>query len=165
MWYKLKIVVAIALASMTLSQIAVQAQSPEGALSSSRALDEDKLKTTTAASWQGKRVALRGRDVVSFHQESGPVKGSKDYVAEWDKTKWRFSSEENRTLFLKDPKKYVPGFGGYCPVALAEKKIKVGRESQHTVVDGTLYLNYNKDSLERFRQGPREIISQARLHF
>lgn len=162
MWHRFKIGLAIAAASIAFGQGAAQAQS---AAAQSAALDAEKLQTARAASWQGKRVALRGRDIVSFHQESGPVKGSKDYVAEWDQTKWRFSSEENRALFLKDPEKYVPGFGGYCPVALAEKKIKVGRESKSTVVEGTLYLNYNKDSLERFREGPREIISQARLHF
>lgn len=125
----------------------------------------EKMESARPASWQGKRVALKGRDVVSFFQDSGPVKGSKDLVAEWDQTKWRFSSEENRAAFLKDPQKFVPRFGGYCPVALADRKIKVGRSSKHTVVDGQLYLNNDTRSLERFRRGPQEIISQARLHF
>jgi hypothetical protein len=142
-----------------------QALQPAPMMKDKAAPIAEKVEGARAASWHGTDLALGGRDVVSFHQSSGPVKGLEDVVAEWDQTKWRFASEENRALFLKHPKKYVPGFGGYCPVALADRKIKVGRSSKHMVVDGTLYLNNDTTSLERFRRGPKEIISQARLHF
>ena len=82
------------------------------------------LKKT--ASWQGEDVALRGRDVVSYHQSNKSRKGSKKYIANWDDTTWRFSSAENRDLFVENPERYVPEFGGYCPVALSNNHAKVG---------------------------------------
>ena len=88
---------------------------------------KEDAKERRPASWHGKRVALRGRDVVSFSKDSGPVKGSKKFVAEWDNTKWYFANEKNRDAFKTDPKKYIPEFGGYCPVALSRGEVKVGR--------------------------------------
>lgn len=163
--FGMSLVVAGLAFCFAVSAAQAQALQPAPMMKKKAAPIAEKVEGGRAASWQGADLALGGRDVVSFHQSNGPVKGLKDVVAEWDQTKWRFSSEENRALFLKDPKKYVPGFGGYCPVALADRKIKVGRSSKHTIVDGTLYLNNDTPSLERFRRGPQEIISQARLHF
>jgi len=123
------------------------------------------VKTTRAASWQGKKVALRGRDVVSFHTNAKPLKGSKEIVANWDNTKWRFSSEENRDLFLKDPKRYVPEFGGYCPVALASNNAKIGHVGQYTIRDEKLYLNYNRKTKSAFNKSPDNFLVRAQLNF
>ena len=71
-----------------------------------------------APRWRDKEVALSGRDVVSYSQDSGPVEGKKEYSAEFDDTKWYFKTKENRDAFKANPNKYVPEFGGYCPVAL-----------------------------------------------
>ena len=110
-------------------------------------------------------MALRGRDVVSFHQDSGPVKGSKKYVAQWDDTKWYFSNEKNRDAFKTDPRKYIPEFGGYCPVALSKGKAKVGRTNQFTKVDDKLYLNYNSDLRGKFATKPDDYIVKAQINW
>ena len=115
------------------------------------------------ASWHGKKVALRGRDVVSFSKDTGPVKGSKEYTAEWDDTKWYFSNEENRDLFKSDPKKYIPEFGGWCPVALSLGEFKVGKTNQFTRVDDKLYLNYNKKLQRQFSNNPEPYIVKAQV--
>ena len=67
------------------------------------------------SAWYGKPYAIDGTDVVSYRSEAGPVQGSEAFTAEYDNTQWRFSSEENRDEFLRDPIRYVPEFGGYCP--------------------------------------------------
>ena len=117
------------------------------------------------ASWQGEKVALKGRDVVSYHQSSKSLKGKKKYSANWDSSTWRFASEENRDLFLKNPEKYTPQFGGYCPVALADNHAKVGLSKHYTVIDEKLYLNYNRGARENFRATPKEYIVRAQLNF
>jgi len=117
------------------------------------------------ASWHGKKVALRGRDVVSFGKDSGPVKGSKKFVAEWDDTKWYFANEQNRDAFKTDPKKYIPEFGGYCPVALSKGKAKIGRTNQFTRVDDKLYLNYNRRNQEAFATKPNDYILRAQINW
>ena len=123
------------------------------------------VKTNRAASWQGQEVALSGRDVVSYHNSVKPLRGSKQIVANWDNTQWQFSSEENRDLFLKDPEKYVPEFGGFCPVALAENHAKVGKSSHYTVVDEKLYLNYNRKNRSSFNESPDNFLWRAQLNF
>ena len=123
------------------------------------------VKTARAASWNGKKVALRGRDVVSFHTNDKPLRGSKKFVADWDNTQWRFSSEENRDLFLKDPKKYVPEFGGYCPVSLARNHAKVGHVGQYTIRDEKLYMNYNRSTKSAFNESPDNFLLRAQLNF
>jgi len=122
-------------------------------------------RTARAASWQGQELALAGVDVVSFYSEDGPTDGSKDFFAKYDDTTWRFSSEENRDLFQENPTKYVPEFGGFCPVALASNNAKVGKSTHYTVVNDKLYLNYNSASQYKFRKGPDEFLVRAQLNF
>lgn len=137
-------------------------QQPQSAESLHPGLQQN-VKKRPPASWHGKKVALRGRDVVSFTNDSGPVKGSKKYVAEWDDTKWYFANEKNRDAFKTDPKKYIPEFGGYCPVALSRGKAKVGRTNQFTRVDDKLYLNYNRRNQEAFATKPDDYIVKAQV--
>ena len=119
-------------------------------------------RTAPRASWQGKKVALRGRDVVSFSEGSKPVKGKRKYAAEWDDTKWYFSNEKNRDAFKADPKKYIPEFGGWCPVALSHGELKVGRTNQFTRVDEKLYLNFDKSAQRQFSNNPEPYIFKAK---
>ena len=116
-------------------------------------------------SWHGKRVAVRGRDVVATGTDKGLLKGSKKYAAEWDNTKWYFANEKNRDTFLKDPERYVPEFGGWCPVALSKGKAKVGRSNQFTRIDNKLYLNYNKRNRENFASTPEDYILRAQVNW
>ncbi len=117
------------------------------------------------SAWYGKPYAIDGRDVVSYRSEAGPVEGSKAITAEYDNTQWRFSSEENRDEFLRDPAKYVPEFGGYCPSTLAEGKWKVGSAKHFDIVDDKLYLSYDKKRSEVFRNDSTGYIAAAKIKF
>ena len=116
-------------------------------------------------SWYGKPFALNGQDVVSFHEASGPVAGTEDYTTMWDNTEWRFSSAENRDAFEADPVRYVPEFGGYCPVALTQGDAKIGTAEHFTVVDEKLYLNYNQEAEDSFDDNPVGYIAAAKVTF
>ena len=101
---------AIAFTAMSQSFVAAQtATGPTSPISQIETLDTELVdvnapvsKVTLQSSWAGKKVALRGKDVVSYHKNDKPLKGSKKYVAEYDDTTWRFSSEENRDEFLEN---------------------------------------------------------------
>ena len=153
--------VALLAASPT---IMAQTHSPD-AVETIKTESEHPAKAPLPASWHGKDVALRGRDVVSFHKDTGPLKGSKEFTADWDDTKWYFASEKNRDAFKTDPRKYIPEFGGYCPVALSKGKAKVGRTDQFTRVDEKLYLNYNKQLKRDFTSNPDEYILRAQINW
>lgn len=117
------------------------------------------------STWYGDPFAIDGTDVVSYRSESGPVKGSEEFTAEYDNTQWRFSSEENRDEFLSDPAKYVPAFGGYCPTTLAAGDWKVGSAKHFDVVDDQLYFSYDKKRSEIFGENAPGYIVGARANF
>ena len=128
-------------------------------------INEADKKALRLASWNGQKVAIRGKDVVSFHNNDKPLKGKRKYAAEWDNTTWRFASEENRDLFLENPEKYVPGFGGFCPVALADNNAKIGHINHYSLVDDELFFNYNAASKSQFSNDTDNILLRAQLNF
>lgn len=122
-------------------------------------------EATRQSSWYGKPFAVDGQDVVSYQTENGPVAGSQEFTANWDNTEWRFASAENRDLFLNDPDRYVPQFGGYCPVALAQGHAKIGTARHFNVVDEKLYLNINRRAQNSFDDNPVGYIAAAKVTF
>jgi hypothetical protein len=58
-------------------------------------------------------VAIKGYDTVAYHTEGRAVKGHSKYSHEWNDAKWHFTSAENRDLFVADPERYAPKYGGY----------------------------------------------------
>ena len=89
--------------------------------------------------------ALSGYDTVAYFTQNKPVKGSKKYKTSYRGAHWLFSSAENLATFKNDPKRYAPQYGGHCAWALAVKNSQVsGDPQQWNIVDGKLYINYDK---------------------
>ena len=84
-----------------------------------------------------------GYDVVSYFDMKA-VEGSEDFIATYQDIKYKFSSQDNLNTFLKNPKAYIPQYGGYCAYAVAEssKKVDIDPET-FEIRDGKLYLFYN----------------------
>ncbi len=91
-----------------------------------------------------KGVAVGGYDPVAYFTEKTAVKGRPDLTVEHAGVTWRFSSEANRSAFQADPGKYAPQYGGYCAYAVAHGYTAKGDPEAWSVVDGKLYLNYDK---------------------
>ena len=156
--------VMLSLAAGTMAMIAAAPLTQADPLRPVDPLTQD-LARKLPTSWAGKKVAVRGRDVVSKGSKNSLLKGSKKYAAEWDNTMWYFVNEENRDLFLENPEKYVPQFGGFCPVALAGGHAKIGRTNQFTRIDNKLYLNYNRRSRDNFASKPEDYILRAQVNW
>lgn len=90
-------------------------------------------------------VSIKGYDTVAYFTEGKPVRGSSEFTATYKNTTFHFSSAENRDLFNSDQEKYAPQYGGFCAMGVAmNQKFDVDPEAWK-VVEGKLYLNYNKD--------------------
>ncbi len=89
-------------------------------------------------------VAAHGYDVVAYFTDSKPVKGSSQFVQEWMGNKWLFASDEHRAQFAANPEKYAPQYGGYCAWAVGHNYTADTDPEAWSIVDGKLYLNYNK---------------------
>ena len=101
-----------------------------------------------------------GFDVISFHQGS-PTKGDVKITADHKGAQWRFISEANRDLFLEDPEKYAPAYGGYCAWAIANNKLAKGSPKHWSIVDEILYLNFNKSIKNKWLVDTEGFIEKA----
>ncbi len=98
-------------------------------------------------------VAIRGYDPVAYFEQNQPTKGKKTISVKHDNgATYRFSSEANRDLFVANPDKYLPQYGGYCAfgVAMAVQKFATDPKAW-SIVDGKLYLNLNPKVQKRWK--------------
>lgn len=89
-------------------------------------------------------LAVDGYDSVAYFTEGKPVEGKKEFSHQWQGATWRFASAANRDLFVAAPEKYAPQFGGYCAWAVSQGYTYDSDPEAWSIVDGKLYLNYNK---------------------
>jgi len=86
-------------------------------------------------------LALRGYDPVSYFTDGRPILGDYTIRASYEGAIYRFTSEEHKALFVKEPTKYLPQYGGFCAFGTA-KGVKVdGDPKVWKIVDNKLYLN------------------------
>ena len=90
-------------------------------------------------------VALRGYDPVAYFTDAKAVKGSAEHTARYQESTFHFASKSNRDAFAADPAKYAPQYGGFCAFGTAGGYKAAIDPAAFTVVDGKLYLNYNRD--------------------
>ncbi|RIJ17072.1 YHS domain-containing (seleno)protein [Henriciella mobilis] len=110
-------------------------------------------------------TAVGGHDPVAYFTEGKPVEGKKEFSTEYQGAEFRFASAENLALFEADPEKYAPQFGGYCAWAVAQGDTAKGDPDYWKIVDGKLYLNYNKKIQERWEQNEAAFIEQAETNW
>src|SRR5688500_5483675 len=123
--------------------------------------DETAVGINTASD----RLALRGFDTVAYFVADNAVKGNAKYEYVWNGAKWLFSSEENMKMFQANPETYAPQFGGYCSFAVSEGYTADADPEAWKVVDGKLYLNYNKQVREKWEKNQDERIEKGKSNW
>lgn len=106
-------------------------------------------------------VILAGHDAVAYFTQNKAVEGKADITAVHNNAIYRFSTEENRDLFVNNPEKYEPMYGGFCAYgATFGKKFDVDGKA-FEIVDGKLYVNKNLQVYEAWRKDIPEHILEA----
>lgn len=91
------------------------------------------------------KVAIQGYDPVAYFNQGKAVKGKKEILASYQGVIYKFSSNENKDAFLKNPSKYEPQYGGWCAYAMGSSGGKVEiNPGTFKIIDGKLYLFYNE---------------------
>lgn len=104
---------------------------------------------TTSVTWaQDKKannidnsnIALQGYSPVSYLDLGLAQKGDKQIKSEHNKVAYYFTSTDQKASFDKNPKKYLPQYGGYCAFGIyTGAKFRVD-PNKFIVKDGKYYL-------------------------
>ncbi len=110
-------------------------------------------------------VAIKGYDPVAYFTDQKPVKGSKKFSTTWKEAKWFFVSQANLEAFIAEPEKYAPQYGGYCAWAVSQNSTAGIDPEAWKIVDGKLYLNYDKNIQKKWEQDIPGHIALANEHW
>ena len=111
--------------------------------------------------YQSAGLAIHGYDPVAYFQDQKPVKGKKEFEYSWMGATWRFSTAENLEQFKATPQKYSPQYGGYCAYGMSAGYAAPTEPGAWSVVDGKLYLNYNRDVQRRWNKDITGYVEKA----
>ncbi|NOT31259.1 MAG: YHS domain protein [Planctomycetes bacterium] len=108
------------------------------------------------------RLAVLGYDVVSYFPEGGskPVPGKPALRAELDGVVYYFATPEHRALFVADPGRFRPTYGGWCAHAMADggRKVIINPEN-YLLTRGRLLLFYKTfwaDAIPNWNKDPAQ---------
>lgn len=115
-----------------------------------------------------KGLALGGYDPVAYFPEGGgkAKKGSKKIELVHDGVRYRFSSEQHRKLFEKNPDRFEPAYGGWCPYSLATRDELVAPNNKNFLIQGGKLMVFAKGWFANGRTAwnkkqPTELIKKA----
>ena len=89
--------------------------------------------------------AIHGYDPVAYFTQGRPVEGKDEFKYQWQGATWLFASKQDLDAFAANPAKYAPQFGGYCAWAVSQNDTADIDPNAWKIVNGKLYLNYDKD--------------------
>lgn len=107
-------------------------------------------------------VALYGYDPVSYYIDGQAYAGSDRFEMSFAGLTWRFRSEANRAAFRAHPEAYVPGFGGYDPMAVIRGVPVAGHPAVFAVHKEQLYLFTTPESRAEFLKRPEALLKAAK---
>lgn len=109
----------------------------------------------------GSNVAIRGYDPVAYFTVGRPTEGVATFKATYQGAEFRFANAANRAAFIANPARYAPQYGGYCAWAVSQGYTAGIDPNAWAIVDGKLYLNYNRSIQTRWQADRSNFIVAA----
>jgi YHS domain-containing protein len=111
-------------------------------------------------------VAIMGYDPVAYFTDGKAVKGSEKFSYDWLGTPWHFANDEHRKMFMSEPVKYAPQYGGYCVGEVAFGSVTINIDPQaFKIIDGKLYLIYDKPDAEYIATHAEDFLPKAEANW
>ncbi|MBC6437200.1 MAG: YHS domain protein [Rhodobacteraceae bacterium] len=110
-------------------------------------------------------IAIDGSDTVAYFTEGRLVAGVAGITAEWMGVTWHFASVANQGVFMTDPDRYAPVFGGYCAFAAARGYIAPTVPEAWTIYEGRLFLNFSLRIRRRWLDEVPEAITAGEANW
>ena len=106
-------------------------------------------------------VAIKGYDAVAYFTEARAIKGKKEFEFRWQDTRWYFVSAAHRDIFAANAELYAPKFGGFCALGMTSGEMCAADPQSWTIVDGKLYMKFDRATRDRWRPNKAENIKKA----
>ncbi len=106
-------------------------------------------------------LAIRGYDPVAYFSEGRAVRGQAAFTHAWAGATWRFASAAHRDRFAADPAAFAPQFGGFCAWAVAHGYDAPIDPQAWKVVEGRLFLNYDRATQRRWEADMPALIAKG----
>lgn len=108
-------------------------------------------------------VAIKGYDPVAYFTENKATPGSAAFSHRWLGAEWYFASAGNRDLFIADPGKYAPQYGGYCADGVSFGTVTTNIDpNAWRIIDGKLYLSYDPGAADGFEKKPTKVVDSQK---
>ncbi len=133
-------VLAISVALSLAGCAALDAQNPSGSL----------RPVNAVADADDSRVMLKGADVTTYFTQGKYTQGSNQFKSVYEGVVFRFANAENKALFDKEPKKYLPEYGGYCANGIVYGIPWGGDADSFKMINGKLYMFGGQGSRDGF---------------
>ncbi len=98
---------------------------------------------------------------VSYVRDGKPAKGKVSHLAVYRTNVYLFADADALKLFDQDPGKYIPQYGGHCPMSMAKTKKVQGDPLVFSVLAAKVFLFENESARNHFNKGSSEIIEKA----
>ena len=111
--------------------------------------------------YQRSGYAIGGYDTVAYFIENKPTKGDDTIAYKYKGATWLFSKKKHKDLFIKNPDKYTPAFGGHCAYAMWNDYIASTSPHAWTIKGGRLFLNYSRSIRGAWEKGGQRAIHKG----
>jgi YHS domain-containing protein len=106
-----------------------------------------------------------GHDVVAYFTRSEAVSGLPEHEHLWRGGTWRFSSKAHLDLFIADPERYAPQFGGAGALTVAHGAKFPGNPTDWYVYNDRLYFFLFPAARETWLMNPDKLVPRAEKHW
>jgi YHS domain-containing protein len=108
-------------------------------------------------------VAIKGYDPVAYFTQNQAVEGSREFSHRWLGATWHFSSAENRDLFVREPVKYAPQYGGHCADGVSFGTVTTNIDPKAwRIIEGKLYLSYDPGAADGLEKNPAKVVDSKK---
>lgn len=108
-------------------------------------------------------VAIKGYDPVAYFTQNKAMQGTPEYSYRWLGANWQFTSAENRDLFIAEPTKYAPQYGGYCADGVSFGTVTTNIDPKAwRIIEGKLYLSYDPGAADGFEKIPAKLADSKK---
>jgi YHS domain-containing protein len=107
-------------------------------------------------------LAIDGYDPVAFFTDGKPRSGNPDFELRYGGAVWRFCNFGNKAAFAEHPDIYMPQFGGYDPVSVAQGVAVPGNPDIWLIVGERLFLFYDAAQRNKFSADSAHLLASAK---